>query len=60
MKTNIVEQGTRNTLICGILWILFNNFVISIQSATIKKLAVSIHTSQIIFIYKFIVSKIYI
>ena len=37
------------------MWIIFNNLVICIQSATIKKLSVTLHATQIIFIYKFAV-----
>ncbi|MFN7038721.1 MAG: DMT family transporter [Alphaproteobacteria bacterium] len=50
-----VNPIAKNLIIYGVLWILFNNFILCIQSATIKTLAASLHTFQIIFIYKFVV-----
>lgn len=55
MKSSSAGPVVTNTLIYGIMWILFNNLVMSVQTSTIKILVISFHKAQLIFIYKFIV-----
>ena len=52
-----------NNLLLGVLWILVNNLVMCIQSATIKWLFGGLHSFQIIFLYKltvFILAAIFV
>jgi S-adenosylmethionine uptake transporter len=53
--SSIQTVSAKNSMLAGVIWLLFNNLVLCLQSATIKGLSHSMPSFQVFFLYKLIV-----